>query len=349
MTSPLQQLANTGATLWLDSVDPAEIAKYKPHGITGATSNPIIISGLLESGRFDDTLATHFQGDNTDEDIAWLMTDHLVREAQAEFHDDWASSKGQTGWVSFELDPLLEDPDNTMPVADKAARYIELAKKWAEGHQNRMIKVPATEAGLAALEGIAAAGITLNVTLIFSERQYLAARDAIWKGRQAFGDLDNFKSVYSIFVSRVDVYTEKNCSDLSDDAQGLMGIYNAKRIGILNHEFWADKNLPLEQEMIFASTGKKLDWQSEDYYIAAFAGSDIMTNPPETNAAILESDTAFSAQSRTLPDPAICDELDTKVDIAQLEDTLMAEGTAKFAEPHKKLIASIASKRAALV
>ncbi|MEM6392541.1 MAG: transaldolase family protein [Planctomycetota bacterium] len=349
MTSPLQQLANTGATLWLDSVDPDEIAKYKPHGITGATSNPIIISGLLESGRFDEVLTAEFQGHDSDEDIAWLMTDYLVREAQGQFLKDWEDSNGETGWVSFELDPLLEDPDNTMPVADKAARYIELAKKWAQGHKNRMIKVPATEAGLAALEGIAAAGITLNVTLIFSERQYLAARDAIWKGRQAYGDLDNFKSVYSIFVSRVDVYTEKHCPDLSDDAQGLMGIYNAKRIGILNHEFWADKNLPLQQEMIFASTGKKLDWQSEDYYIAAFAGSDIMTNPPETNAAILESTTTFTAQSRTLPDAAIVEELDTKIDIATLEDTLMAEGTAKFADPHKKLIASIADKRAALV
>ena len=89
-------------------------------------------------------------------------------------------------------------------------RYVELGKKWAAGHKNRMIKVPATPAGLEALEGLAAAGMTLNVTLIFTERQYRSARDAIWRGRQQFGKLEHFKSVYSIFVSRVDVYTEQH-------------------------------------------------------------------------------------------------------------------------------------------
>ncbi len=348
MTSPLQSLVDTGTTLWLDSVDPDEIAKYKPHGVTGATSNPIIISGLLESGRFDDALQAEFQAHDNDEDVAWIMTDYLVREAQGQFRDDWKNSSGDTGWVSFELDPLLEDVDSPLSVDEKKARYIELGKQWAHGHQNRMIKVPATEGGLAALEELAAAGITLNVTLIFSERQYVAARDAIWRGRQRFGSLDTFKSVYSIFVSRVDVYTDKHLTELSDDAQGEMGIYNAKRIGKLNAEFWADKNLPLKQEMIFASTGAKLDWQSEDYYVSAFAGSDIQTNPPETNAAILDSDLTFTAQSRELPAQSIIDELEAKVDVAKLEDTLMREGTAKFAQPHQKLLASIADKRSRL-
>src|SRR5690606_33480663 len=143
------------------------------------------------------------------------------------------------------------------------------------------------EAGLAALEELAAAGVMLNVTLCFTRRQYLAARDAIWRGVQRSPrGLDSFKSVYSIFVSRIDVYTDKYVRDLSDEAQGEVGILNAKELWRENQAFWADKNLRLKQEIVFASTGRKLDWQGEDYYVENLAGSDIMTNPPETNDAI---------------------------------------------------------------
>src|SRR5439155_930057 len=121
---------------------------------------------------------------------------------------------------------------------------------------NRMIKVPATAAGLDAVEELAAAGLALNVTLIFSERQYKIARERVWKGAQRRKNgLQRFKSVYSIFVSRVDVYTE--------------------------------------------------NWKKY--------------------------------------------EIDAKIDIAKLEHTLMDEGTAKFADPHKALLKTITEKRGALV
>jgi transaldolase len=348
MASGIQSLINTGSKVWLDSVDPEEVTKNKAIGITGATSNPAIISGLVQSGRFDDKLAAFDEEGVSDEDLAWKMTDQLVRGAQEAFYDVWSQSKGDDGWVSFELDPLLEDVDNPTPHDEAVAQYIALGKQWAEGHKNRMIKVPATDAGLDALEELAAAGITLNVTLIFSERQYVAARDAIWRGRQRFGQLDQFKSVYSIFISRVDVYTEKTLPDLPDTLQGKVGIINAKQIGIDNEAFWADKNLPLKQEMIFASTGKKLDWQDEDYYIAALAGSDILTNPPETNAAIQQMDKHYTATSRSLPEKDVLEAFDALIDVPKLEDTLMSEGTEKFADPQKKLIQTIADKRAEL-
>src|SRR5439155_8722452 len=129
---------------------------------------------------------------------------------QAVFEPTWHATKGDDGYVSFELDPLLEDPACTLSTSERAHRYVELGKKWSAGHRNRMIKVPATPGGLAALEELAAAGVTLNVTLVFSERQYQAARDAIWRGAQRRPALDTFKSVYSIFVSRLDVYTEQH-------------------------------------------------------------------------------------------------------------------------------------------
>jgi transaldolase len=109
-----------------------------------------------------------------------------------------------------------------------------------------MIKVPASAAGLEALEALAAAGVTINVTLMFTQRQYQRARDAIWRGaKRREAGLHDFKSVYSIFVSRVDVYTEKIAPDLSPAAQGSVGIVNAKRIWRENQEFWSDKGLRL--------------------------------------------------------------------------------------------------------
>src|SRR4029079_1789418 len=150
-----------------------------------------------------------------------------------------------------------------------------------------MIKVPASEAGLDALEAIAATGVTINVTLMFTQRQYQVARDAIWRGAQRRkAGLQDFKSVYSIVVSRVDVYTEEYVSGLSPTAQGMVGIVNAKRIWRENQEFWKDKGLRLQQEIVFASTGVKKPGDPPDKYVEAFAGGDIQTNPPATNKAV---------------------------------------------------------------
>src|SRR5206468_10264695 len=136
-------------------------------------------------------------------------------------------------------------------------------------------KVPATDGGLAAIEELVAAGVCVNVTLVFSERQYEIARDAAYRGARRRKDKENVKTVYSIFVSRLDVYTEKAVPDLSPAAQGTVGIVNAKRIWRLNRQFWADKGLPLQHEMIFASTGTKRKEDPPWKYVEAFAGSDI--------------------------------------------------------------------------
>jgi transaldolase len=250
--------------------------------------------------------------------------------------------------VSFELDPLLEDIQLAPPHQERVRNYIELGKKWGVGRGNRLIKVPATDAGLEALEELCAAGVNLNVTLIFSERQYKIAREAVWRGAQRRKSLDQFKSVYSIFVSRVDVYTEKRVPQLSPAAQGLVGIVNAKRLWFLNQDFWKGKNAPRQQEIIFASTGTKKPSDPPDKYVEALAGSDIQTNPPATNDAVEKLNKKYTRQVNKLPPKAMLDEIDAKVDVKKLEDTLMAEGKAKFADPHKALLKLIAEKRATL-
>jgi len=300
MSSGIPSLVEAGSKVWLDSVDPGELRDNLSWGVTGATSNPIIVAGLIDSGDYDDTLSELMDGDRSDDDLAWLLTDHLVKHAQDACRNAFEASRGDTGYVSFELDPLIDAEDSSLSHDERVAKYIELGKRWSNGHDNRMIKVPATPAGLEAIEPLCAAGVTLNVTLVFTMRQYELARDAMWRGAQQRPSLEGFKSVYSIFVSRVDVYTHKHL-DLSSAAQGQVGIVNAKRIWAANRDFWQDKGLKLAQEMIFASTGPKLEGDAFDKYVAAFAGSDIMTNPPDTNRKVHDSGRSYPARVEELP------------------------------------------------
>ena len=348
MSQSLKSLIDSGTKLWLDSIDPDLVRSNRAVGATGATSNPIIVANLIKTGRFDEQIRSLVETGLDDSAVAWQLTDQMVKDAQSVFQEVWNETKGDDGYVSFELDPLLEDPELNLPHDQRVASYIELGKKWAAGNTNRMIKVPATPAGLDALEELAAAGVSLNVTLIFTDRQYIAARDACWRGAQRRESLEHFKSVYSIFVSRIDVYTEKHVSDLSEASQGLVGIVNAQRIWNSNQAFWSDKGCPLKQEMIFASTGTKKPDDPKWKYVAALAGSDIQTNPPATNDAVAESGVSFSKLVSELPAAEILADIDSLVDFAKLEEVLMDEGIAKFASPQHELIALIGEKRAAV-
>ena len=359
MGQPMESLIETGTKVWLDSVDPDEVARNRGWGATGATSNPIIISDLIKKGGLDEQLNGLIREGHSDEAIAWELADKLVGAAQKVFRPVWDATKGDDGYVSFELDPLLEvsalDPNDPAyeeksraEIEERGRRYLELGRKWSKGHSNRMIKIPNTPGGLAAMEDLAAEGVTINVTLTFTPRQYIAARDALWRGAQRRKSVDQFKSVYSIFVSRVDVYTEAHIPMLSASAQGQVGIVNAKQIWKMNEEFWAGKKLPLKQELIFASTGTKKPEEPPLRYVEAFAGSGIETNPPATNAKIQASGRTFTRLVDQLPPESVLSEIKQKVDMEHLETVLMAEGLKKFADPQRALLALIASRRAAV-
>jgi transaldolase len=337
----------TGTKLWLDSIDPQLVRSSRATGVTGATSNPIIVADLLASGRFDDQIERLAGQGLDDSRIAWKMADQLVCDAQEVFLPIWEATGGNDGYVSFEVDPLLEDPQLGPSHQERVRQYVKLGRQWSAGQRNRMIKVPATPAGLDALEDLVAAGVTVNVTLIFAARQYRAARDAVWRGAQRRGQLDDFKSVYSIFVSRLDVYTEKAVPELSPSAQGMVGILNAKRIWAENREFWTTRPTPLDQEIIFASTGTKKADDPPWKYVEAFAGGDIQTNPPATNAAVARSGRNFAPQVHKLPPDALVEEIDRLVNMEKLEATLMSEGIEKFAQPQRALLALVAERRLA--
>src|SRR5262245_9036769 len=106
MASPLESLLATGTKLWLDSVDPDLVRENRAWGATGAKSNPIIISDLIKSGRYDEQLDKFLvERGLSDEETAWQLTDYVVRDAQNIFLPVWESTGGDNGYVSFELDP----------------------------------------------------------------------------------------------------------------------------------------------------------------------------------------------------------------------------------------------------
>ena len=348
MPTPIESLLSTGTKLWLDSVDPDLVRQNRAFGATGATSNPIIVADLLASGRFDDRIARLVEEGLSDEQIAWQMTDYLVRQAQEVFLPVWELTAGNDGYVSFEVDPLLEDEGSGLSHQEQVQQYIRLAREWSAGHRNRMIKVPATPGGLGALEQIVADGVTVNVTLIFTLRQYRAARNAVWRGAGHRASLAGLKSVYSVFVSRQDAYAEKAVPELSAEARGMVGILNAKRIWAENRAFWSDKPVRLDQEIVFASTGTKRPEDPPWKYVEAFAGSDIETNPPATNDAVAASDLSFTRQVDRLPPPETVAEIDRLVDMDRLEAVLMGEGIEKFANPQKALLELVTRKHVAV-
>jgi transaldolase len=342
----LESLIGTGTKVWLDGVDPDAIRKHRDWGITGATSNPTIVSAIVGKGYFDDWIVDLIDQGLTDERIAWALADQLVGSAQNVFRPVWETSQGDDGYVSFELDPLMEDENDPLPHELRVRGYVELGRKWAAGHENRMIKVPATDAGIDALEELAAAGVTLNVTLMFTERQYRLSRDAIWRGAQRRVDgLNDFKSVYSIFISRVDGYVETQLPELSPAARGQVGIATAKRVWRENQAFWKDKSLRLAQDIVFASTGVKNPADPPDKYVEALAGSDIQTNPPDTIAAIQRLNKNYTPKVNQPLSQAVETEMQRKVDTETLGRVLLDEGKRKFVEPQRALLKLIAAKR----
>lgn len=110
MSDSIRSLIETGTKLYLDSVEPSEVDRNIAWGAVGATSNPAIISGIVKAGGLDRSIESLLAAGHDDESIAWALTDQLVIDAQQKFDAIHRQSSGNAGWVSFELDPILEDP-----------------------------------------------------------------------------------------------------------------------------------------------------------------------------------------------------------------------------------------------
>ena len=350
MTSPLESLVACGTKLWLDSVDPDLVRTNRALGATGATSNPIIISDLIKTGPLRRRPREAAARDKADDDEAAWQLDRSSRSRGA-------------GSVSAGLEADERRRRLRQLRARSAARRRELhavarrtrriaTSSWARsgrpGHQNRMIKVPATPAGLGALEELCAAGVTLNVTLIFSMRQYEAARDAVWRGAQRRKSLDAFKSVYSIFVSRVDVYTEKHVPELV-----------AGRAGPGRHR-QREANLASEPEVLGRQEARRCSRRSSSPAPARRSrkirrGSMSRRSPAATSRRIRRRRTrrcrrAAARFDAGRPDAAGRCAGGDRCESGRAEDgrPTDARGRPKFADPQKALLKLIGDKRKSL-
>ena len=208
MTTPLSKLSQAGVSVWLDDLSRDRIETGNlvdligTHHVVGVTTNPTIFANALANGeRYRPSIATLVsQGADVDQTIEKLTTDD-VRAACDIFADVYEQSRGVDGRVSIEVSPLLaHDTDGTI----ESAQAI-----WAAvGKANALIKIPATEAGLPAIAATIAAGISVNVTLIFSVERYREVMDAYLYGLEQAAaegrDLSTIHSVASFFISRLD-------------------------------------------------------------------------------------------------------------------------------------------------
>jgi transaldolase len=355
---PTQKLHDFGQSLWLDNItrdllSSGTLRRYRDElSVTGLTSNPTIFDHAIKnSGSYDDAIRQKLAEGKSGEELFFeLALEDLVLAADL-FRPIYDDSSGVDGWVSLEVSPLLaHDTKTTLNEAkDLHARA---------DRPNLFIKIPGTEEGLPAIEEAIFAGIPVNVTLLFSPVQYVAAAEAYLKGierRIAAGLSPQVGSVASVFISRWDGAVMGKVPEPLNDKFGIAigkSIYKTYR-DLLSSTRWqrAFNSGARPQRLLFASTGTKDPKASDVLYIKELAAPlTVNTMPEKTLNAFAE----HGEVSETLP----LDGGDSGTVLAQfkalgfevesLAAKLQSDGAASFVASWNELMAVIESKSAAL-
>ena len=353
-----QQLHDLGQSLWLDNITRGlltggTLGQYiREFAVTGLTSNPTIFDHAIRNSDFyDEAIRKKTLERKSGEALFFeLALEDLTRAADL-FRPIHTASDGVDGWVSLEVSPLLaDDPAGTI----KAAAQLHARARLP----NLFIKIPGTPAGIAAIEESIFAGVPVNITLLFSREQYIAAAEAYMRGieRRIGAGLDpRVASVASIFISRWDVAVGDKVPDTLRNRLGIaiaMLTYKAYR-EMLASKRWQRlaASGARTQRLLWASTGTKDPSASDVLYIEALASPDTIDTMPEKTLL------AF-ADHGNVKDALVSDGGNAGVILAEfakagidpiaLAARLQREGTASFAESWRDLIACIASKSDAL-
>ena len=288
----LEQLHDAGVSIWLDTLsrellDSGAFATLIADcAVTGATSNPTIFAkAITGSDRYDDQLrAAVASGVRDPQELFFELALDDVRRAADLLRPAYEASDGRDGFVSFECTPDLAD--------DTAATVEQAVELWNRlARPNVMIKVPATEAGVPAIEELTARGVNVNVTLLFSVARYEQVIDAYVAGlerRVAAGQpVDAIASVASFFVSRVDAKADA-LLPAGSDLRGRVAIANARRAyGRYRDRFADERWLALRdagarpQRPLWASTGTKDPAYSDVLYVEQLIAPDVINTMPE--------------------------------------------------------------------
>ncbi len=355
---PTQQLHELGQSLWLDNItreiiQNGTLQRYiKELSVTGLTSNPTIYDHAIRSGDwYNESIHTKSVAGQSGEAIFFELAGEDLTQAADLFKPIHQATGGTDGWVSLEVSPLL---------AHDTARTIEQAKSLHRrlNRRNLFIKIPGTPEGLPAIEEAIFAGVPINVTLLFSREQYLAAAGAYQRGveRRIAAGLDPaVGSVASIFISRWDKAVQ---DQVPAGLRGLLGIAIAGRIYRAYRELLnsaRSKELSTAgarpQRLLWASTGTKDPQASDVLYIEALAAPDtIDTMPDATLLAFADHGEVRGPMAEDGGDAeAVLAQFERAgVDVTSLAARLQQEGAETFAQSWKAVLERIGTRSEAM-
>src|SRR6266851_787782 len=288
MTNPIQQLREVGQSIWLDTITrdlltSGGLLRYRDEfSVTGLTSNPTIFDNAIKnSTSYDEEIRRKFKAGKSLEDLFFELALADLVQAADHFRPIYDATGGVDGWVSLEVSPLLAS--DTTGTVDAARQLYRRAAR-----PNLFIKIPGTPEGITAIEESIFAGVPINVTLLFSRDQYLAAAEAYLRAierRLAAGLQPNVHSVASVFISRWDKAVMDRVPHALRDRLGIAvakQTYRAYR-NLLDSPRWrklAAAGAPI-QRLLWASTGTKDPLASDVLYVNALAAPDTINTVPE--------------------------------------------------------------------
>lgn len=359
-----QKVTELGQSLWFDNIQRGLLIRYGKGALTGlekmiadgdirgVTSNPSIFhNAIANSADYDDALVPMALADESPEAIFWDLAIDDIQKACDQIIGLYEKTNKTDGYVSLEVSPLL---------ANETQQTIQQAKElWAKVNRpNLMIKIPATKAGLPAIREVIAAGINVNVTLIFSIDRYHSVMDAYLSGLEDRlvngGDIEPIHSVASFFVSRVDSKIDPKLTDYPA-LQGKAAIANAKlAYEAFQAVFAAERFGKLQlakanyQRPLWASTGTKNPNYSDVLYVNELIGpATVNTVPPATLLAFKDHGSANTTLLNDVEESKklFADLAKVGVDLQQVTDELEAEGVKAFEDAFIALLASIAERK----
>ena len=354
MNKPTRQLHDLGQSLWIDNIsretlrDGSLATLISNYSVSGLTSNPTIFEKAMGQGdAYDDAIAQMARDGRSTEDLFFALAVDDLQKAADLFAPVHEATGGVDGWVSLEVSPLLVN-DSRGTIQAAASLHAQAARK------NLFIKIPGTPEGIPAIEEAIYLGIPINVTLLFSREQTLAAAEAYMKGierRLNDGKSPVVESVASLFVSRWDAGVRESVSEQFQNRLGIaiaMRTYKAWR-DLLASERW--KRLAAAgahpQRLLWASTGTKDPKAAETLYVEALAAPDTVDTMPEKTlkafaehgrvGAPMPLDGGFAEQT--------IEEIRREgVDIEALAEKLQKDGGDAFKKSWSSLIGGLEEK-----
>jgi transaldolase len=353
----LEQLHDAGVSIWLDTLSRelldggAFATLIADCAVTGATSNPTIFAkAITGSDRYDDQLrAAVASGIRAPQELFFELALDDIRQAADLLRPTYEASDGRDGFVSFECTPDLAD--------DTAATIEQAVRLWNRlARPNAMIKVPATEAGIPAIEELTARGLNINVTLLFSVERYEQVIDAYVAGLErrvtAGQPVDTIASVASFFVSRVDAKADA-LLPADSDLRGHVAIANAHRAYARYRDRFADARwLVLRdagarpQRPLWASTGTKDPSYSDVLYVEELIAPDVINTMPEATLRAFADHGKVSDRSvdRSEAEGVLRRAGEAGIDLTAVTAQLEREGVRSFCDSYHDLLGCVETK-----